>query len=121
MILISLDFAKFIDARMVIANDASGVKREGIFIPFLQNGFFISKSGHPWLGAAALRMRQPFSEKHKYGVYLRAGYDTVEEMMSQNVVNLKNTEKTGIPIEHCILPEPIGFVFPKIESDGRIL
>lgn len=38
---IDVDFGKFKDCRIVMAEDASGVPREGIFIPFLQN--FITK------------------------------------------------------------------------------
>ena len=42
-----LSFSLFRDWREVEADDANGVRRRGIFIPYLQNGIHITAL-HPW-------------------------------------------------------------------------
>lgn len=121
MILICINFAKFRDARIVMANDASGVRREGVFIPLLQNGFFVSKKGHPWLAAAILRVHEPITSKATHAIFLRPCLESIDEMLAQGLVDLRNVEKTGLPLRNCVQTEPIGYAYPKVEKDGRTI
>lgn len=121
MLLLCIDFSKFIDARIVLANDASGAKREGVFIPFLPNGFYISGDGCPWLTTGVVRIKNPLNPKRKFGIFLRPSLEALREMSMHGLVDYSNVKKTGLLIGACFKPEPIGFAYVKVETDGKIL
>ena len=66
-----LSFSLFRDWREVEADDANGVRRRGIFIPYLQNGIHITAL-HPWQaeeGKVGVRGRAKEPASHDYNLH----------------------------------------------------
>lgn len=117
-----VDLSKFRDCRIVMANDAAGVRREGVFIPFLQNGVMITKNGNPLMSMLVLRLREEhWRGKRKHVVLLRHCRASIIEMMKQGLVDLRNLEKSHQILENCIHNEPIGYAFPRRDKDGTFV
>lgn len=106
---IDLDFGKFRDCRIVRAEDAQGVVRDGIFIPFLQN--FITKrklSDVPHLMMKAFEVKNGKADKNATHILLPSCPKIMRDMMVEEGVMDPNAKQWSPIIGNIFKHRPYG-------------